>query len=81
MRSAKPVNHPNLVFSRFYAVFFMNLSSLGNFFFAIFLFLSADENSDIDISAIKVIIIKIPNSRISYNFIPLIWPLVQNLEN
>ena len=60
----------------------MNLSSLGNFFFAIFLFLSADENSDIDISAIKVIIIiKIPNSRISYNFIPLIWPLVQNLEN
>ena len=81
MRSAKPVNHPNLVFSRFYAVFFMNLSSLGNFFFAIFLFLSADENSDIDISAIKVIIIKISNSRISYNFIPLIWPLVQNLEN
>ena len=60
----------------------MNLSSLGNFFLAIFLFLSADENSDIDISAIKVIIIiKIPNSRISYNFIPLIWPLVQNLEN
>ena len=81
MRSAKPVNHPNLVFSRFYALFFMNLSSLGNFFFAIFLFLSADENSDIDISAIKVIIIKISNSRISYNFIPLIWPLVQNLEN
>ena len=30
----------------------MNLSSLGKFFFAIFLFLSADENSDIDISAI-----------------------------
>ena len=78
----------NLVFSRFYAVFY-DLSSLGNFysfsvdkivltllvgsctlcvytlcsrgnsFFEIFLFLSADENSNIDIGSIKVFIVVI----------------------
>ena len=62
----------NLVFSRFYAVCFTILSSLGNFYsfsvdiivltvfgrfmhfpyFEIFLFLNADENSNIDIGTI-----------------------------
>ena len=39
-----------LIFSRFYAVFFYNLSSLGTF--EIFLFLSTDENSNVDIGTI-----------------------------
>ena len=40
----------NLVFSRFYAFFFYDLYSPSNF--EIFLFLSTDENSNIDIGAI-----------------------------